>query len=343
MPSLTNSEPALIRVTWEPPANNGGDKITVYCLELADESENACTFSIVYEGAQLEHSIEQSRLKPGAKYEVRVSCANKTGKSPWSRAVSFVCPATVPSRGESPKLVGKAKQNSAQIKWSPHELDGGSPILAYEVQMSGEQVYKGNDLACTLNGLLPDKKYFAQIRALNRIGAGEWSEPLEFVSGAGAPDAPQPPTVLAKSANCISVNWTEPSCNGLPITEYRLEWACCGKESEATFTQVYAGLALKHELKGAAILPATKYYFRLQAFNLNGPSGVSACVECLTPAAVPSMIAGVKIEEVKSDFVLVSWKQPASNGDPVTFYNIDLAAASGSANLITVYQVMQPE
>lgn len=96
---------------------------------------------------------------------------------------------------------------------------------------------------------------------------------------------------------------------------------------------MYTGLLSKYELKGGILLPATKYFFRLQASNLNGASAFSQCVECLTPAAVPSMIASVKIEDIKSDLIHVSWKQPSCNGDQVTFYNIDI----GNSAPITVY------
>jgi hypothetical protein len=78
----------------------------------------------------------------------------------------------------------------------------------------------------------------------------------------------------------------------------------------------------------------------LQAFNLNGPSPFSQCVECLTPAAVPAAIAHVRVDEVKSDSIVVAWKQPNSNGDTIASYNIDISdsfTSSSSSSSIVFY------
>jgi fibronectin type III domain-containing protein 3 len=331
--------PILIRVSWEAPKQNGGDKIISYCLELAEFNlELANSFSIIYEGENLEHTIKASQLNPGAKYSLRVSCANTIGRGCYSDVVHFVCPCTVPGKCDAPKVFGKPKSNSVQLKWNaPHEC-GGLPIVNYEVNNNGNLVYvgNGNETGCTLNDLLPDKNYSVQLRCLNKIGAGEWSDTLEFTSGAGCPDAPASPSVLAKSANSLSISWTEPTNNGSPITEYRVEWS--SKENES-YVQLYSGLNLKYELKGG-ILPSTKYYFRVQAFNANGSSLYSQCGECVTPAAVPSVINSLKIDEIRSDLIGLSWKQPNTNGDPISFYNIDISESHSPSTIfspITVY------
>ena len=90
---------------------------------------------------------------------------------------------------------------------------------------SSSIVYRGNDLSCTINNLLPGRSYLIKIRAINKIGAGAWSEAVELTSGAGAPDSPLPPSIVIKSANFMMISWLEPANNGAPITEYRLEWA----------------------------------------------------------------------------------------------------------------------
>ena len=54
--------------------------------------------------------------------------------------------------------------------------------------------------------------------------AGPWSELLEVVSGAGAPDAPRSPQLTCRSPHSALVMWDEPFNNGATISEYRLEW-----------------------------------------------------------------------------------------------------------------------
>ena len=326
---------ACIKVNWDLPKDDGGSKIISYCLEMAecDESE----FRVVYEGALLEHSIED-KLKPGCVYSLRVNCSNSIGRSASSDLVQFTTLPSFPGKCAPPKLSGKPKPNSTQIKWNYPDQDGGSAVTTYEVSLDCESiVYKGNELVCSINSLQPGKNYTARVRCMNKVGAGEWSDPLEFTSGAGAPDAPQIPIVNAKSANFISISWVEPASNGSPVLEYRLEWS--QKETEL-FSLLYSGLALKHELKNGGVLPSTEYAFRVQAINANGASPFSPCAECTTPSSVPSMVSSIRIEEVQSDWLRISWKQPSSNGSPVLYYNLDFGEtsnSSGAASYVVIH------
>lgn len=204
-------------------------------------------FIVIYDGDQLEYSIDQY-LKPGFTYKLRVSCSNEIGSSDYSEIISFVTPASLPDKSSSPKLYGKPKANSTQFRWTYPENDGGSQITLYEFFLAKSEdttennqeneniVWKGNDLNCTINNLLPGRSYQAKLRAVNKIGAGSWSESTEFTSGAGVPDIPSLPVISIKSSNCILINWSEPANNGSPITEYHLEWS---PKETVTFTQVY--------------------------------------------------------------------------------------------------------
>lgn len=55
------------------------------------------------------------------------------------------------------------------------EHDGGSAVAEYEVDMTSpdnvtQQVYKGPETSCIVNGLLPGRPYLFQVRAYNRVG-----------------------------------------------------------------------------------------------------------------------------------------------------------------------------
>ncbi len=102
---------------------------------------------------------------------------------------------------------------------------------------------------------------------------------------------------------------------------------------------MYCGPLLKHELKGG-FLPATKYFFRVKAINLNGSSNFSPQAECLTLASVPSIVNSIKIEEINSDSIRIFWKQPISNGSPILFYNIDLVENATNTSVYSAYIVV---
>lgn len=159
-----------------------------------------------------------------------------------------------------------------------------------------QEAYRGKETECIVNRLLPGRAYLFQIRAFNRIGAGEWSDPLEVISGAGAPDTPSAPKVATKTSHIVIVSWTEPLNNGSAITEYRVQMAMamptsptqsseslCEEGSPATeevksevndttsqlstFTQVYVGSSLSCEVKG--LQPASIYLFRIQVHTIS--------------------------------------------------------------------------
>ena len=233
-----------------------------------------------------------------------------------------------------------------QTRWSYPEDDGGSPISSYElVNLGAEKIsdldkyeiaYKGTELGCTVSNLLPGKSYQLKLRAYNEIGPGEWSDIVEMTASAGPPDSPEAPKIVIKSYNCLVITWNEPSNNGAMITDYKLEWSLKKNDS---FTQLYDGPLLQYELK-KRIQPFTRYFFRVQALNINGSSSFSQLAKCVTPAAVPSVIQTMRTENVTSDSFSVFWKQPNCNGCPITSYNLDLnnnSTTAGTSPYIVVY------
>lgn len=84
-------------------------------------------------------------------------------------------------------------------------------------------VYRGHETECVVASLLPGRPYLFQVRAFNRVGPGPWSDSLEVVSGAGAPDVPLSPRVTCRSPTVSLIEWNEPSFNGAVVTEYRLQ------------------------------------------------------------------------------------------------------------------------
>lgn len=83
-------------------------------------------------------------------------------------------------------------------------------------------VHKSKEVECTVfQGIQPGMEYSFQVRAVNRICAGPWSDPLKVVSGAAPPDAPDHLSLTCRSPYHVSVEWKEPSCNGAPVSEYK--------------------------------------------------------------------------------------------------------------------------
>ena len=67
-----------------------------------------------------------------------------------------------PGASLPPKLLGKAKANTLQLRWAYPDSDGGAQVTSYDVQMTmpdntTRDVYTGRDVECTVAGLLPGR------------------------------------------------------------------------------------------------------------------------------------------------------------------------------------------
>lgn len=74
-------------------------------------------------------------------------------------------------------------KNSCKVTWEPPDYDGGSPILHYVLQRreAGRRTYANvmsgeNKLSWTVKDLIQNGEYYFRVRAVNKIGGGEFIE-----------------------------------------------------------------------------------------------------------------------------------------------------------------------
>uniref|UniRef100_A0A8C9WWK5 Fibronectin type-III domain-containing protein 3A n=1 Tax=Sander lucioperca TaxID=283035 RepID=A0A8C9WWK5_SANLU len=325
--------PNSFKMAWEPPKDNGGAEVTKYVVELS-EGLSGLSWELVYSGPAMEHVCEG--LKPGCSYQTRVYCMSEGGQSPLSETLQVQTPAVPPGPCQPPRLVGKPKAREVQLRWGPPQVDGGSPVSCYSVEVSGPQseesreVYQGPELDCSVGGLMPGKTYSFRLKAANKAGFGPLSERCEVSTGPGAPEQCKAASTTCKSPSCVVVSWEAPPCNGAPVTEFRLEWGA----AEGSMQVCYTGPGLSHEMKG--LLPATNYFCRVQAVNVAGVGPFSEAVLCQTPCSVPAAVSNIYEEEdggsrppppplySPSTCLGVSWDPPCDHGSEITSYLIDL-------------------
>ncbi|KAK6195777.1 hypothetical protein SNE40_001134 [Patella caerulea] len=331
------------RVTWDPPADEGGGRITRYILQLQLDDGNGNGYETVYEGLEREHLFEH--LTPGHTYRVRVACYSSGGQSEFSEAAVVTTLPVVPGQCPSPKLQGKPKATSLHLRWSYPDDNGGAPVNCFAVQMISpdntmREVYKGQDLDCIVAGLSPGRPYLIQVRAFNKIGAGPWSDSLEVISGAGVPDAPKSPSIVCKSPHSAIISWEEPFNNGAAITEYRLEWQ--HRTDQSDFFQLYAGPKTCYEAKG--LIPASLYTLRVQAVNSAGAGQFSTHATCVTPPSSPSSVSTIKTTTTATS-ITMTWREPANNGAEIMGYNIDIGDKIINVDRVTEHVIddLQPE
>ncbi|XP_070539464.1 fibronectin type-III domain-containing protein 3A-like isoform X2 [Ptychodera flava] len=316
------------KVNWDPPKDDGGSDIIAYHLEINDGNNGP--FELVNKGAETEFICDN--LQPGHTYKLRVCCVSEGGQSRYSDISQITTLPVAPGPCHPPRLTGKPKASSLNIRWAAPEYTGGSSVSEYLLEMdsvddkSTKEVYRGQDTDCMVSGLLAGRKYAFRVRAFNRAGGSPFSEYFFVTTGAGPPDAPVVPSFICKSPHVVVVSWHTPCGNGAEITEYRLEWAT----TEGSFTHHYVGPLLSHEVK--ALQPATYYYFRVQAVNSAGPGPYSAVATCVTPPSSPGAVTHLELLANTAYSLEVQWKAPNNYGSEITSYNISI----GEKQLITV-------
>ncbi|KAM4683798.1 fibronectin type-III domain-containing protein 3A isoform 7-T15 [Amazona ochrocephala] len=330
------------KIIWDPPKDNGGAAINTYVVEMS-EGLNGNKWETIYSGAAREHVCD--RLNPGCSYRLRVYCVGEGGQSTASDSLLVQTPAVVPGPCQPPRLQGRPRAREIQLRWGPPQVDGGSPITCYGLEMchtetdEHREVYQGSDVECTVGSLLPGRTYNFRLRAANKAGFGPYSEKCEITTAPGPPDQCRPPQVACRSAACAQVSWEVPVSNGADVTEYRLEWGGV----EGCMQMSYCGPGLSCEMKG--LLPATIYYCRVQAVNVAGAGPFSEVVACMTPASVPAVVTclqGLSEDEVESPHyspstcLAISWEEPCDHGSEILGYSIDF----GDKQPITVGKVL---
>lgn len=314
------------KVKWDPPHDRGGAEIKLYHLEISSGG----IFERIYSGNQTEAVCE--RLNPGTTYQVRVLCEGPGGMSAPSDTSIITTEAIVPNAPKTPYYSNLPGPYAAVLQWEKPHYQGGAPVTEYELELEGilndgvekkkqrSIVYRGKEPYCVVKDLLPGESYTTHVRAVNRIGAGEWSEEFNFRSGSAPPSKPLAPEIQVRSPTSLYVKWQEPQCNGAAIIDYKLESS--SNQEEDAFTVVYQGTETSADLKD--LLPFTTYYFRLHAINASGRSPNSQTISQKTPAAVPgipSLLPDLFV--ITSNSAHFYWREPESNGDSIISYVLE--------------------
>ncbi|XP_053662447.1 fibronectin type-III domain-containing protein 3a [Anopheles marshallii] len=320
------------KVKWDPPHDTGGAEIALYHLEIS----SGASYDRVYSGKESEATIE--RLNPGTAYQIRVLCEGPGGISTFSEPCLVTTEPVTPGPPQKPYCKSPPTPYAACLGWEKPDYNGGSPVLEYEMEVETvstkvrSAVYRGKEMFCVAKDLLPGEQYTVQVRALNRIGAGPWSDEFTFTAGAAPPESPRDLSIVLKSPTHLTVMWAEPHSNGSPISEYILQSSAdsnvsstaddhaSGSDPNANYQTVYRGAHRSADVRN--LHPHSRYHFRVCALNAAGCSRHSVSISQQMPAAPPNAptIGGQKIT-AKS--ILISWQTPHDNGSPVTQYNIE--------------------
>lgn len=271
-----------IRLTWNPPASNGGRVLSSYLVHRAESANGPYLLLATTTGNA--QAYTDVGLADGVTFHYRVAAKNSVGEGPAAAPVS----ATSFRAPDAPAAVGaRAGPNAGQITlaWNAPVSDGGTPRTGYRVYRSDSPTGPWSlvgELGPTgttwTDGALGNGRALSyRITATNLVGESAAAGPATATTFA-LPGAPQGVDARpGSSVGHVRVAWSVPASDGgAPILHYRIWRATGGGPAQVVATA--AGPA-GGEVTIAGHQPAKAYTFWVSAVNLvgEGPRSASDC------------------------------------------------------------------
>jgi fibronectin type 3 domain-containing protein len=311
-----------VRLTWEKPLTDGGDKIKFYTIYRMTLS----LWNPLDSPDYTELSYTDTTVQNGRNYRYVVTASNEIGESAYSSEVNI----TPLGRPGSPlHLVLTPGDRVVGLVWEPPMDNGGTPIIKYNI-LRGEDVSQlvliksvepdGTEYSDTTvkNG----KTYYYLVKAENSIGEGAGSS-IEMVKPAGVPSPPSNVRVVGGN-KYVEIAWGAPTKNnGNLVTEVRIYR---GTDRNATAILMNTTL-LQGTYRDSTVVNGIAYFYRMTAVNGVGESEGSPPIEA-TPLGRPSEVRSLTVSSSVGS-VELRWQPPLD-------YKIFRSSGTGSVLLAEI-------
>ena len=291
-----------VRITWSPPADDGGSDLTGYQMRGGLQTSWASIPATETGPATF------GNLENGREYTFSVRAVNEIGPGPT--ATVDATPRAAPSAPRN--LAVSPGDAEVALTWSPPAEDGGSDVTGYEYQVDqGGWKDAGTATARSVvvsSGLENGREYTFSLRAVNDIGPGAVATvdatPRATVT---APSAPRD-LAAASGDTMVTLTWDPPANDGgsdLTGYEYQVD--------QGDWTN--AGAANARSVVVSRLENLRQYTFSLRALNGETEPGAAATVQATPRAAITAPTAPRDLEAEPGDTqVRIAWSPPADDG-----------------------------
>lgn len=230
----------------------------------------------------------------------------------------------VPGAPSEPHPFVGTQANKVSMGWFPPKDDGGSPITHYVV----EEVHTGKTQTCRTNqcdftGLKNGQQYNFRVRAVNKVGDGEWSGLSKTAYADTAPGRVQNIRMVSRGDHSITVAWDKPTTNTSKVLDYTITWQG-GTATVPGNQTAYPVAGLDNN---------TQYVFSIKARNAVNYSLARASAP-MQPVGTPAAPTGVGVTDTQSGSaqtaLRVTWAPTLPEGPAPTTYTLFVSKAGGS-------------
>jgi len=264
-----------------------------------DAVANATGYEIEADGkiidTKLNTAYTDEDLEPDSKHEYRVRALNAGGPSEWS-AIKEI--RTLPIPPEVPaNLKGKPTRINITLTWEAAER-----AEAYYIDLDGSISEVKTGTSYIHEGLTANSTHTYRIRAWNKGGKSEWSNPQTITTW---PEIPPTPNNIMATAETDAITLTWYSSAYAESYDLQVDGNATVNVKETSYTN-------------KELLPGTKHTYKLRAKNISGDGQWSSSVEIATlpkeditttGAAILANIAAV----VTNKSVTIAWQAVEAN------------------------------
>ncbi|WP_027629855.1 fibronectin type III domain-containing protein [Ruminiclostridium cellobioparum] len=302
-----------------PPKINIEKKWITYITLKWDAVSGATSYEIEADGkiisTDLETTYTDEGLQPDTSHKYRVRAGNDGGSSEWSPYKEI---STLPNPPEIPgNLTGKPAMKNITLTWEvPDRAEG------YELEING-RIIQVETNTYIHEGLSTNTSHKYRIRAYNKGGKSQWSEPVTVTTW---PDIPSVPKNIMATAeqNSITLTWYS--------SPYAESYDLQVDEKNTVNTK---GMSYTNE----SLTPGTEHSYKIRAVNISGNGEWSNSIEISTlPQEESSSTTGAAIianlaAVVTNKTVTIAWQAVEVNAQ----YDIEVDGAVVNNGKDTIY------
>ncbi|XP_030606297.1 myomesin-3-like [Archocentrus centrarchus] len=348
-------------LTWQPPSADGASPVQGYYVERRDLGQGDWVRCNVHIQKMCHHPV--FGLKEGTLYQFRVCAVNQAGVGRPSKATEPVLTAdplehtrTMVVKVDSRRTITITKDElEGQIKapfpptnvhacevsdtyvvlsWTEPEPRGREPLTFYvERSLAGKNSWEMASLDMVVKSprfpvfdLVKGKQYYFRVRAVNKYGVSDPSEPSTPISLRKPQAVPAPPhSVMAVRDTDASVllQWQEPK-DKTGILGYYLYYSEAGKQNWKT---VNNKPFTKNRFTVHGLKTWREYVFRVKSVSWAGNSSYSDESQPIVVKSaiyVPSAPSAIALLLCTGSEMVLGWRAPSSDGgNPVRGYYLD--------------------
>ena len=322
-PRLSNPTTTTLEVEWEEPELGDHDEAIhgfLLCCKPADD-ESGEKLMEVDVGARENYFVEG--LQPDTSYVFFVRAYNSVGKGPEGELSSPIWTLGPPTVPPSPPTPSNASTTSIDLAWEEPELGDhdeavGGYVVCWDAVEGGEEKAGerdvGNQLSCTITGLIPDTEYVFRVKAYNTVGMGPVGESSDSLWTQGPPTVPPgAPQVADATTTTVNVSWEE--CELGDHDEEVKGYIVCWRGSEGKETdagkegELDAGDVRSVTVTGLS--PDTSYEFYIRGYNTVGVGPAGETSTSITTLGAPTICpTPPSVHACDLKHVVLKWMKP---------------------------------